>query len=120
MQQAYIEGVSTRKVDTLLQALGSDGHRQEPGVAHLQGFDGTGRVSQPAAGAYPYVWLDALYVKVRQNHRIVWQAVVLAIGVRETGERELLGFANGASEEAAFWVELPARLVGGACRGCNW
>jgi transposase-like protein len=48
-------------------------------------------------GTYPFVWLDALYLKVRQNHRIVSQARVIAIGVRETGEREVVGFALGAS-----------------------
>jgi len=50
---------------------------------------------------YPYLWLDALYLKVWQNHRIVSQAVVIAIGVKETGEREILGFDIGASEEEA-------------------
>jgi transposase-like protein len=55
------------------------------------------------------VWLDALYVKVRQNHRIVSQAVVIAIGVREAGE--VLGFAVGASEEHAFGMDFLRRLV---------
>ncbi len=59
--------------------------------------------NRPLEGGYPYVWLDALYVKVRVNRRIVNQAVVIAIGVRESGERELLGFALGPSEEAVFW-----------------
>jgi putative transposase len=65
-------------------------------------------------GDYPYLWLDATYLKVRQNHRIVSMAAVVAIGVRETGEREIVGFAIGASEEASFWVEFLRTLV---CRG---
>jgi putative transposase len=77
VQQAYIEGVSTRKVGDLLQA----------------------------------------YVKVRVNHRIVSQAVVMAIGVRETGERALLGFAVGASEDAAFWLSFLRSLVQRGLRG---
>ena len=54
-------------------------------------------------GRYPYLWLDAVYLKARQNHRIVGRALVIAIGVRETGEREVLGFDVGGSEDAAFW-----------------
>ncbi len=56
--------------------------------------------------AYPYVWFDATYEKVRQGGRIVSQAVVVAIGVRETGEKCVLGVAVGASETEAFWVEF--------------
>ena len=61
--------------------------------------------------AYPYLWLDALYLKVRQNHRIVNMAVVIAVGVRETGEREILGIDIGASEEEAFWRAFLRGLV---------
>lgn len=113
VQQAYVEGVSTRKLDELVQALG------------LQGIDKS-RVSRicheldtvvqqfrerSLTGPYPYVWLDALYLKVRVNHRIVSQALVIALGVRQTGEREILGFALGASEEAAFWTEFLRSLA---------
>jgi len=113
VQQAYIEGVSTRKVDDLLQALGLTGMDKSQ-VSRIckeltevvEGFR-----NRQLEGSYPYVWLDALYVKVRVNHRIVSQAVVMAIGVRETGERALLGFAVGASEEAAFWLSFLRSLV---------
>ena len=65
--------------------------------------------NRPLEGQYPFVWLDALYLKVRHNHRIVSQALVIATGVRESGEREVLGFALGAREEEAFWLDfLPA------------
>jgi transposase-like protein len=66
---------------------------------------------------YPYLWLDALYLKVRQNHRIVSVAVVIAIGVKETGAREILGFDIGASEEHAFWLAFLRRLVERGLRG---
>jgi putative transposase len=67
--------------------------------------------NRPLEGRYPYVWLDALYLKVRQNHRIVSMAMVIAIGVNELGEREVLGFALGASETEAFWLEFLRSLV---------
>ncbi len=74
-------------------------------------------ISRPLEGVFPYVWLDATYVKVRQNHHIVSMAVVVAIGVRETGDRELLGFAVGASEEASFWLEFLRSLKARGLRG---
>jgi transposase-like protein len=105
--------VSTRKVDDLLQALGLTGIDKSAVsrickdlTAVVEAFR-----NRRLEGSYPYVWLDALYVKVRVNHRIVNQAVVIAIGVRETGERSLLGFAIGASEEAAFWLSFLRSLV---------
>jgi len=61
--------------------------------------------------SYPYVWLDALYLKARQNHRVVSLALVIAVGVDEQGERHLLGFDLGASEEQAFWLAFLRSLV---------
>jgi transposase-like protein len=61
--------------------------------------------------SYPYVWLDALYLKVRQNHRVVSLALVIAIGVDEEGERHLLGFDLGGSEDEAFWLAFLRSLV---------
>lgn len=63
------------------------------------------------------MWLDALYVKVRQNHRVVSMAVVIAIGVRATGERDILGFDVGASEEEAFWKSFLRSLVQRGLKG---
>lgn len=119
IQEAYIQGVSTRRVDELLKALG------------LTGIDksAVSRVSQhldeivhhfrerKLEATHPYLWLDALYLKVRQNHRIVSQAVVIAIGVKETGEREIVGFDLGASEEEAFWLAFLRSLVERGLRG---
>ncbi len=113
VQQAYIEGVSTRKLDDLLQALGLTGIDKSQVSRICKELTEIVEAFRNRAlvGRYPYVWLDALYVKVRVNHRIVSQAVVLAIGVRETGEREVLGFAIGASEDRAFWLSFLRHLV---------
>lgn len=108
IQTAYVQGVSTRKVDDLLRALGLTGidkSRVSRICKELDEVVGAFR-NRPLEGSYPYVWLDALYLKVRQDHRIVNQALVIAIGVRETGDRDILGFSLGASEEYAFWLDF--------------
>ena len=113
IQSAYVEGVSTRKVDELVQAMGLRGIDKSKVSRMCQELDEAvatfrnRRLEEP----YPYLWLDALYVKVRQNHHIVSMAVVIAIGVRETGEREILGIDVGASEEAAFWTDFLRALT---------
>src|SRR5262245_12296552 len=119
IQQAYIQGVSTRKVDELVQALGLAGVDKSAVSRMCRELDTVVEQfrQRPLGASYPYLWLDALYLKVRQNHRIVSQAVVIAVGVRETGEREVLGFAVGASEEGAFWTEFLRSLVGRGLHG---
>lgn len=113
IQQAYIQGVSTRRVDELVKALGLTGIDKSAVSRISQQLDETVRQfrERKLEGTYPYLWLDALYLKVRQNHRIVSQAVVIAIGVKDTGEREILGFDIGASEEHAFWLAFLRSLV---------
>ena len=108
IQQAYVEGVSTRRVDDLLQALGLTGIDKSRVSRICKELDEVVEPfrNRPLEGQYPFVWLDALYLKVRHNHRIVSQALVIATGVRESGEREVLGFALGASEEEAFWLDF--------------
>ena len=119
IQQAYIEGVSVRRVDDLLKALGLTGIDKSAVSRICQQLDGVVEQfrQRPLQGPYPYLWLDALYGKVRQNHRIVNQAVVIGIGVRETGEREIVGFAVGASEEQAFWLEFLRSLLARGLHG---
>lgn len=113
IQQAYIEGVSTRKVDDLVQALGLSGIDKSAVSRITSELDEsvTAFRQRRLDGTYPYVWLDALYLKVRQNHRIVSMAVVIAIGVRDTGERTILDVDVGGSEDAAFWTSFLRRLV---------
>src|SRR5512135_1848513 len=119
VQQAYIQGVSTRKVDALVQALGLDGVDKSLVSRTCQELDALVHEfrNRPLEHAYPYIWLDAVYLKVRQNHRIVSQAAVVAIGVRETGEREVLGLALGAGESEPFWVEFMRSLVARGLKG---
>ena len=113
IQTAYVEGVSTRKVDELVQALGLTGIDKSKVSRICQELDVavTAFRERHLEQPYPYVWLDALYLKVRENHRIVNKAVVIAIGVRETGEREILGIEIGSSEEEAFWTSFLRTLV---------
>ena len=119
VQEAYINGVSTRKVDDLLQALGLTGIDKSQVSRICKELDVLAEEfrNRPLEGSYPYVWLDALYLKVRQNHRVISQAVVIAIGVRETGERAVLGMAMGMSEDEPFWQEFLRSLVRRGLKG---
>ena len=119
IQQAYIAGVSTRKVDDLVQAMGLSGIDKSKVSRICKQLDEVVQCfrQRPFEQASPYLWLDALYLKVRQNHRIVNLAVVIAIGVRETGEREVLGFEVGASEEESFWLAFLRGLLDRGLKG---
>jgi transposase-like protein len=109
-------------VDDLVQALGLTGMDNSKVSRICKELDETVTAfpHRPLEVAYPYLWLDALYVTVRQNHRVVSMAVVLAIGVRVTGERETLATVIGGSEEEAFWTALLRGLVERGLKGCNW
>jgi putative transposase len=119
VQEAYVQGISTRRVDELVQALGMTGISKSQVSRLCQTLDAEVERfrTRPLAGPYPYVWLDATYLKVRQDGRVVSMAVVIAIGVRATGEREVLGLDVGPSEDGAFWLaclrSLVARGLGG-------
>jgi transposase-like protein len=104
VQEAYLKGVSTRKVDALVKALGLSGIDKSKVSRICKGLDQAVQAfrQRQLQESYPYVWLDALYLKVRQNHRTVNLALVIAIGVDEEGERHLLGFDLGGSEDEAF------------------
>ena len=113
VQEAYLKGVSTRKVDALLKALGLTGIDKSKVSRICKELDqAVEQFSQrQLQEGYPYVWLDALYLKVRQNHRVVSMAMVIAVGVDEQGERHLLGFDLGGSEDEAFWLAFLRSLV---------
>jgi len=119
IQAAYVEGVSTRKVDELVQALGLTGVDKSRVSRICRELDEavTTFRQRPLEAAYPYLWLDVLYLKVRQNGRIVNMAVVIAIGVRESGERDILAVDVGASEESAFWTAFLRALVARGLKG---
>ena len=113
VQEAYVHGVSTRRVDDLVQALGIVGISKSE-VSRLCATLDTEVErfrTRPLTGAYPYIWLDATYLKVRQDGRVVAMAVVIAIGVTAEGQREVLGLDVGPSEEEAFWQQFLRGLV---------
>jgi putative transposase len=121
VMEAYLHGVSTRKVDDLVKALGADTGISKSEVsricADLDQEVGAFRDRSLAEQHFPYVFLDATYCKARVNRRVVSQAVVIATGIRADGWREVLGFAVGDSEDGAFWTaflrSLKARGLGG-------
>ena len=108
VMEAYLHGVSTRKVDDLVQALGVATGISKSEVsricADLDTEVAAFRDRTLAETSYPYVFLDATYCKARINHRVVSQAVVVAVGVSATGRREVLGMDVGDSEDGAFWT----------------
>lgn len=113
VQEAYIQGVSTRRVDDLVQALGLRGISKsqvsrlcEELDTEVERFRG-----RRLDGPYPYVWLDATFVKVHEDDRVVSQAIVIAISVSASGEREVLGLDVGPSEDGAFWLQFLRGLV---------
>ncbi len=113
VQEAYVHGVSTRKVDALVKGLGMGGISKSQVSRICEELDGEVERfrCRPLVGPYPYVWLDAAFVKVRRDGRAVSVAIVVAIGVRETGEREVLGLDVGPSEDGAFWLGFLRGLV---------
>jgi transposase-like protein len=119
IQEAYIQGVSTRSVDDLVQAMGMSGISKSQ-VSRLCGeIDERVQtfLNRPLEGDWPYVWLDATYVKVRQAGRIVSVAVIIAIGVNHDGRREVLGMDIGPSEAETFWTEFLRKLARRGLRG---
>ena len=108
VMEAYLHGVSTRKVDDLVKALGADTGVSKSEVSRIcAGLDeevGEFRDRSLTGAAFPYVFLDATYCKARVGRRVVSQAVVIATGVRADGHREVLGFDVGDSEDGAFWT----------------
>jgi putative transposase len=110
VMEAYLHGVSTRKVDDLVKALGAESGVSKSEVSRIcAGLDAEVaqfRDRSLATLEYPYVFLDATYCKARVNHRIVSQAVVVAFGVAADGRREVLGFDVGDTENETFWTEF--------------
>jgi transposase-like protein len=113
VQEAYVHGVSTRKVDDLVRALGVDGISKSE-VSRICGELDTAVTAfrtRPITGEHRYVWLDATYHKVRVDGRVISQATVVAVGVTSEGERQVLGIDAGPSEDRAFWTAFLRSLV---------
>jgi putative transposase len=119
IQEAYVQGISTRSVDDLVQAMGMSGISKSQ-VSRLcaeidervQAFLG-----RPIEGDWPYLWIDATYLKVRENGRIVSVAAIIAIGANTDGRREVLGMQVGASEAEPFWTDFLRSLTRRGLRG---
>src|SRR5258708_9818651 len=119
IQEAYIQGVSTRSVDELVKAMGMSGISKSQ-VSRLCG-EIDERVhaflDRPIEGDWPYRWIDATYVKVREAGRIVSVAVIIAIAVNTDGVREVLGMSVGPSEAEPFWTNFLRSLSRRGLRG---
>jgi len=119
VQEAYVQGVSTRSVDDLVQAMGMTGISKSQ-VSRLCGeIDDKVKafLGRPIEGDWPYLWIDATYVKVRQNGRIISVAVIVAVGVNGDGRREVLGMDIGPSEAETFWTAFLRKLARRGLRG---
>ena len=112
IQEACIQGVSTRSVDDLVKAMGMSGVSKSQVSRLCEEIDERVKafLERPIEGDWPYLWIDAIYVKVRQNGRIVSVAVIVAVGVNTDGRREVLGMDIGVSEAETFWTEFLRKL----------
>jgi putative transposase len=119
IQEAYIQGISTRSVDDLVKALGMSGISKSQVSRLCEEIDGKVKafLDRPIEGEWPYLWIDATYVKVRQSGRIVSVAVILAVGVNSDGRREVLGMDIGPSEAETFWTDFLRKLTRRGLRG---
>src|SRR5499426_4067561 len=119
VQEAYVHGVSTRSVDDLVQAMGMSGISKSQVSRLCAEIDEKVKafLARPIEGDWPYLWIDATYVKVRQNGRIVSVAVIVAVGVNSDGRREVLGMDIGPSEAETFWTVFLRKLARRGLRG---
>ena len=113
IQEAYVQGISTRSVDDLVKAMGMSGISKSQVSRLCEEIDErvNAFLDRPLEGDWPFVWLDATYIKVRQSGRIVSVAVIVAVGVNNEGKREVLGLTVGVSEAETFWSEFLRSLT---------
>ncbi len=119
IQEAYIQGISTRSVDDLVKAMGMSGISKSQVSRLCVEIDERVKafLDRPIEGDWPYLWMDATYIKVRRAGRIVSVAVIIAVGVNSDGRREVLGMAIGHSEAEVFWTEFLRSLARRGLRG---
>lgn len=119
IQEAYVQGVSTRSVDDLVQALGMTGISKSQVSRLCTEIDErvNAFLERPIEGDWPYLWIDATYVKVREAGRILSVAVIIAVAVNTDGRREVLGLAVGPSEAEPFWTAFLRPLTRRGLRG---
>src|SRR5437588_4632526 len=119
IQEAYVQGISTRSVDDLVKAMGMSGISKSQVSRLCDEIDGKVKafLDRPIEGDWPYLWIDATYVKVRQAGRIVSVAVIVAVAVNTDGVREIVGVAVGPSEAEPFWLKFLRDLTRRGLRG---
>ncbi len=119
IQEAYVQGISMRSVDDLVRAMGLEGVSRSQVSRLCAEIDERVRdfLGRPIEDDWPYLWLDATYVKVREASRIVPVAVTIAVGVNADGRREVLGMAVGSSEAEPFWLDFLRGLARRGLRG---
>lgn len=119
IQEAYVQGISTRSVDELVKAMGMEGISKSQVSRLCAEIDDRVHtfLARPIEGEWPYLWLDATYVKARRDSHIVSVAVIVAVGVNTDGRREVLGMTVGHSEAEPFWVEFLRSLARRGLRG---
>ena len=113
IQEVYVQGISTRSVDDLVKAMGMSGISKSQVSRLCEDIDGKVKafLDRPIEGDWPYLWIDATYLKVRRGGRIVSVAVIIAVGVNTDGRREVLGMDIGTSEAEPIWTEFLRKLT---------
>ncbi len=119
IQEAYIQGISTRSVDDLVKAMGASGVSKSQVSRLCEEIDERVKafLDRPIEGDWPYLWIDATYVKVRQDGRVISVAVIVAVGANSDGRREVLGMDIGPSEAEPFWTAFLRKLSRRGLRG---
>ena len=119
IQEAWIGGVSTRRVDDLVQAMGLSGISKSQVSKLCKDIDErvNAFLERPLEGEWPYLWLDATYLKVREGGRIVSVAAIIAVAVDTDGRREIVGLSIGPSEAETFWSTFLKSLVRRGLKG---
>ena len=119
IQEAYVHGISTRSVDDLVKAMGGTGVSKSQVSRLCAEIDErvNAFLSRPIEGSWPYLWIDATYLKSRKGGRIVSVAVIVAVAVNTDGRREVLGVATGPSEAEVFWADFLRSLADRGLRG---
>ena len=119
IQEAYVQGISTRSDDDLVQAMGMGGISKSQVSRLCAEIDERVQtfLQRPIEGDWPYLWIDATYLKVREAGRIVSVAAIIAIGANTDGRREVLGMQVGASEAEPFWTDFLRTLTRRGLRG---
>ena len=119
IQEAYVQGVLTRSVDDLVKAMGMTGISKSHVSRLCEEIDErvNAFLNRPIEGSWPYLWIDATYVKVREAGRIISVAVIIAVAVNTDGRREVLGLEVGPSEAEPFWTKFLRSLTRRGLRG---